>query len=502
MQMKSAEGFTKFGTFSVGPARQVRGELRVAGEDTSLYLRDGQEFEPHSIPGGCVAGTLHDLTRVTLVQCVTLEGLGYSMRDGERYFFARLFPHFVLEGRRHLDPSLSAVADIALVIEDASTLFYDFDAFGTVIDPAPHIERIATANNLDRPIMTGPDPLIAYFTGKRDIVDVDTVLGKVRVRHNPSWNPGGPDGVRINNVISIGIEPESPITFDEGISRTLRLLRFLDLVLGRPQNLVDMSIGVSFDGCVEPLKVHWSYRPSRTPRSMEDGRAPHPADVLLDPIRRSTEFAEVLRVYFQMDAERREARERFHASFARQRVYSIDRLIGAANMFDILPKSAAPNDVDLPQEVREAKERGRAIFQALPESYERDSVLSALGRVGKASLKHKTRHRVQRIVDAIGERFPELQLVLDEAVNCRNHYVHGSAAKVDYSRNFDIVTFFTDTLEFVFAASDLIDAGWDIRAFVEKGTTMSHPVGRYCVNYTDELKALRELLAGDDRTTA
>ena len=105
-------------------------------------------------------------------------------------------------------------------------------------------------------------------------------------------------------------------------------------------------------------------------------------------------------------------------------------------------------------------------------------------------------------MSVIGERFPELQLVLDEAVNCRNHYVHGSTAKIDYSQHFDMVTFFTDTLEFVFGASDLIDAGWDMRIFVEKGTTMSHPFGAYRVNYSGGLKALKELLAGDDRTTA
>jgi hypothetical protein len=59
--------------------------------------------------------------------------------------------------------------------------------------------------------------------------------------------------------------------------------------------------------------------------------------------------------------------------------------------------------------------------------------------------------------------FPDSYLVLDEAVNCRNHYVHGSRAKIDDQEHFfETVPFFTDTLEFVFAASDLIEAGWNI----------------------------------------
>jgi len=85
-------------------------------------------------------------------------------------------------------------------------------------------------------------------------------------------------------------------------------------------------------------------------------------------------------------------------------------------------------------------------------------------------------------------------LVLNEAVDCRNHYVHGSTPKFDYTQNFDMVCFFTDTLEFVFAASELIEAGWNIRIFTETPTTMSHPFGAYRVNYDRHLQALKGLL--------
>ena len=81
------------------------------------------------------------------------------------------------------------------------------------------------------------------------------------------------------------------------------------------------------------------------------------------------------------------------------------------------------------------------------------------------------------------------------AVNCRNFYVHGGDASLDYNANFDRVTFFTQTLEFVFAASDLVEAGWDIKAWSTTGTTMSHPFTRYRINYAQELQALKALLA-------
>jgi hypothetical protein len=60
------------------------------------------------------------------------------------------------------------------------------------------------------------------------------------------------------------------------------------------------------------------------------------------------------------------------------------------------------------------------------------SILSDLARVKKSKLKHKIRHRAQFVSSALGARFDELTLVTDEAVDCRNHYVHGSEPSFDY----------------------------------------------------------------------
>jgi len=492
--MRDSETFTKFGKFFVAPEKEIYGELRVAGKESSLYVRDDEFFHPDLSADGCITGTLHDLTKVTLLKCLLLEGLGSSSRDGQQYHFARLFPHFVLEGRRHISPNDRSISQITFVLDDATALFYDFDAFGTVIDSDPYIEQIVAANKLERPVPIGPEPRIAYFTGKRDIVQADTALGRVCVRHNPNWSLGGPNGVRIDNVISITLETANPINFPEAITRTVRLLRFLELIIGRPQNLHEFVVFVDGGELPEPLKVHWSHRPIRTVEAVGNTLRPQPADLLLDPIDRQTEFINVIRAWLEKDEERQDSRQRFHTCFAQQHTYSVERLISAANMFDILPESAAPRDVDLPAILREAKEQCRKIFEPLPNSYERNGVLNALGRVGKASLKHKTRHRAQYLVDAVGDRLPDLVLVLDAAIDCRNHYVHGSASKIDYSSNFDMVIFFTNTLEFVFGASELVEAGWNIRTFVETPTSMSHPYGAYRISFQQSLQALKALV--------
>jgi hypothetical protein len=185
---------------------------------------------------------------------------------------------------------------------------------------------------------------------------------------------------------------------------------------------------------------------------------------------------------------------RFSESFAKQNGYSIDRLIASANMFDILPSSAAPATVQLSKELEDAKELARSTFRSLPQSIERSSILNALGRMGQSSLKHKIRYRAQPIVDVIGARLPELTKVIDEAVDCRNHYVHGSAGSFDYNANFGTVCFFIDALEFVFAASDLIEAGWEVETWSQIPTSMSHPFAKFRVTYVERLRELKRLL--------
>jgi hypothetical protein len=491
--MDDVEGSKQTGRFTISPGKDVYGELTLAGAKTSLYLHDKEFFNTHAIAAQCVKGILHDLTKVSLIQCIMTSGTGSGSRGDERYHFANIFPHFVAYGDHHISPDEKTITEVHFVVDDATTLFYDFDAFGIVINAKPFIEQIAHANALPREIKTGPDPQILYFTGKREIFAADTVLGRISAVHSPSHNLGGPNGVHLQNTIFITIAFKEAVTFDDATSSTLTLLRYLGMLAGRPQNLLKFSLRIgSGPESFVFLRVYWSMSPKRDP-SHEENR-PHPADVLLDGARQPEQFASVLTSWLERQEAWHDARLRFSSSFAEQQRYGIDRLIGSANMFDILPSSAVPADVTLSDELKAAQEAGRKIFGPLQPSPERDSVLGALGRIGKSTLKRKIRHRAQRLIDAIGNRFPELLSVTDEAVNCRNYYVHGGDPRFDYSANFNVVNFFTDTLEFVFAASDLIEAGWDVEAWSEIPTSMSHPFGRYRVNYLFSLQSLKALL--------
>lgn len=240
------------------------------------------------------------------------------------------------------------------------------------------------------------------------------------------------------------------------------------------------------------LYVYWCMPPSRD--SSAESFELQPADLPIHATVHVVEFTNVLKCWLERNDTWRSARNRFSTALSDQHTYDIDRIVGAANMFDILPSSACPTTVTLSQDIEKARNDARKAFQALPASPERDSVLGTLGCIGKASLKRKVRSRAKPITDIVGARFPELDLVVDQAIDCRNYFVHGSVAKIDYDQHFDQVMFFVDTLEFIFSASDLVESGWDIASWITQGTTLSHPFGRYRVGYTEQLGELKKLL--------
>lgn len=484
--MRRSNEVGESGTFIIEPNREVFGTLKIAGKQSELYLHDRNCFQAAFRGSENLTGTLHDLTRVTLIGCLTT-GLGHSSVRAESYHFARIFPHYVVTGTQHLDSEAPTIQEIIFIVDDAPTLFYDIDAFGTSFDARPHVENIVMGKKLTRKVKIGEWPQLAYFTGKVEIVSVETTLGKVAAQHNPSGGLGGPCGVRIDNRISVSITTSGPGTFAEAISRMLTLLRFFAIVVGRPQVVKDLWVVVAGNAASERLRVHWNHAPTRDEDISGKDSAPQPADILLDPVRRPAEFTDVMRNWLAVDRVRRDARVRFASCFEHENVYPVDRIVGAANMFDILPPAAVPKGFALAPDIVDAKRQCDEIFRNLPASQERSSVLDALGRLGMSSLRRKVRHRAANILSAVGYCFPELESVIDEAVNCRNHYVHGSLSKIDCNQHFAVLSFFIDTLEFVFAASELIEAGWNIREWVSTPTSMSHPFGRYRVGYAQSL---------------
>jgi hypothetical protein len=493
--MESFEGFRKSGTFIVAPGTEVQGDLILKGPKTTLDLYDKDFFSTHNVQDGCILGVLHDRTKVSLIDCITMQRPGSGSRGDERYHFSSIFPHFVIFGDEHVTPTDKKITTVSFHVEDAATLFYDFDAFGKVIDASPYMADIVEARRkYGREVTVGEHPMLFYFTGKCEIFKAETVFGTVTAQHRPSCAMPGPRGITVDNKIHVNIAFKQGMVVKETMSTVHILLGFLAVIAGRPQTVLSLAFGIQGpDDKMNRLDVYWSM--SRPRDDHDNGQGPHPGDLPIQAARTPEYFADVLTSWLGRDHEWRSARARFSTAFGLQHTFTIDRLVGAANMFDILPASAVPVDAPMTKELEDAKTQSRALFKALPSSPERDSVLNALGRVGKATLKHKVRARVKLILERIPSRFAELELVLAEAIDCRNYFVHGSKAKLDYVAQFDQVIFFTEALEFTFAASDLVECGWNIEEWAKQSSTLSHPFDRFRFDYEGRVKDLKRALA-------
>lgn len=478
-----------FGKFELSNEKLVFGQLKLAGDTPRLELQDDTPFTKADIDRTFLHGTLNDFRKVTLLDCVQM-GSAVNSLDESSSHHASIVPHYVLLGDRHVHPEELAVSSVSFSIGDAWTLFHDLKAFGLDQNAKQHIAEVAGIGEEGKATLAGDDPRIVYFTGKTSIAEVRTVIGTVCVKRCAGWDMGGAHGIRIDNTIFIGIAFENLLTVEMATQRLIQLLRFLELVIGRAQELTNVYLQPGEAGSL-PLEFRWTFPPSR---QMQGGRIPHSSDVLLKPISEPDIFAKVMQNWLASDQERGDARSRLLTSFRNQNEYDTDRLIRAANMFDILPASAFAV-VELSPELIDAKKQCHKLFRALPESLERDAMLNELRRIGELSLKRKVLSRGQFLICGMGDTFPELEMVLKAAVDCRNHYVHGGSSKIDYRQKSDTTGFLTDALEFVFVVSDLKDMGWNPYAYINKYTTMSHTLGAFRVDYAERLHSLKSLTA-------
>ncbi|RWE79587.1 MAG: hypothetical protein EOS42_01055 [Mesorhizobium sp.] len=343
-----------------------------------------------------------------------------------------------------------------------------------------------------REITKGEHPEIAYFTGRHTIIEVATDMGQISAQNLPSMSVEGPQGSGFVNSIWVEIAFESARTFSHVLESAYVLEPFFSMIAGRPQRMEEMRLLAPSSTLDGPPRIFEVYSTMK-PHVRFLGSPPHPADLPIDAVRRPEEYSNVLTDWVKRAPSWMDARSRY-SNALRTQVFDIDRLVGSANMFDILPSSAAPQDIELSKDLITARDQSRHLFSKLPDSAERSSILNALGRLGKSALKHKVRWRAAPIIEALGGEFPDLNWVLDEAVNCRNHYVHGTPSKVNYAANFqDSAGFFTKSLEFVFAVSDLIEAGWDIKAWAARSSSLTHPFFEYKHSYMANLAAAKAL---------
>jgi hypothetical protein len=388
------------GTYTLPSGKSVVGELCLKGSCTSLTLHS-DEFLTSVETASCVKGTAYAGEYLTLIDCNS-PGMGYtSFKDAPTRYHANVFPHYVAIGQRHLEPSEPCIRAIHFTTTDLTTLFYDFDAFSSVIDAKSIIDVVLQERRKMRPVEAGERPQIFYFTGKDCIVEVPTAIGKVSVHHRPNYSMGGPTGVFIKNRIVVSIEPDQPATFHDSVDWMYQVACFLSMAAGRAQGIDHIHVTTTevIDDIPQSLTIHPSFRWKASDKSEQ--HKPHPGDVPLDPIRHRAEFDAVLVNWIGRHSGWRAARSRYLDCMRKANKYGPERLVAAANMFDILPSDAVPLAAELTVDLASTRDKCAEMFRKHPHGIDRDSALSALGRLGQPSLPKKVAHRVS-IVESQG----------------------------------------------------------------------------------------------------
>lgn len=477
--MNSVPNEPVVGRFSLN-GESYWGQLQIAGSDTRLTLYGDSHIPWSTKRLDCLFGELVDGSSVTLLDVIRM-GAKTTHSKSKQHHSITLYPHYVIKGWFHQNPKVPEITGVSFSITDGSVLFYDSKAFGAVHGRPELLAEMLKAYRGDESIDLGDFPSVSYFSGNQTIVSVPLHWGELQAWHSFSQDSSGVVG---NRDVTISFDFSSPRTFESAIEPMIRFVRFSEMVTGRPQTPRECSLryleaeGEGYRG----LELYWCTNLSKyTDRDFRDSRL-SPFELPVNGGLHKDEFVSVFKNWFNSCDDKIRARTQICNSLMGGNHYTFERLVSSANAFDLLPDDLFPKGVPISEEMRKARDGARALFRALPDSPERQSVLGALGRVGSMTLKRKIRHRAARILPLARHGFQSLEKVIDRAVDFRNFLVHGSDSGTDWS-NVDL-PFLVDTLEFVFVFSDLLDCGLDGRRFLDTPSSG----GAFLLNYAKDFE--------------
>ena len=300
---------------------------------------------------------------------------------------------------------------------------------------------------------------------------------------------------QLDGQVVICLEFPKPASFDAIHTAVRKILLFLRFVSNYPVEIERLAISLHQDddedsSSSQELEVIPS--PSLPTIHKNDEHDSFLAPIVAD----GNSMANLIANWTELGEkdQRWEARNRFDESCLRKgSVYDPDRLVAAANLFDLLPKSSSRASCQLSDESQKVIQSAKAVLKKLNSGSEGDKrvwqqVSDCLGRLKEPSLKDKVQVRAQKIIDDFSFDFSQLCKATDQAVNLRNRYVHGAVFKLGEPEDF--VCFLTKTLEFVFVVSELIEAGWSTQYFSERERMFDHFISSYLHTYQWEIRSV------------
>ena len=463
--------------FDAGEGRRIAGQLKLKRGDlfdsNVVSIADDKFFR---VPNG---GSLHGISKagkVSLLDCVRGGMLGatnwgdFAMHHGDVSFRYALF------GNRRISLDDKCIRGMQFTLEGAqSSVFMNdrFQRFGHMHDPD---EEILNAIERKRPeylrgeLVKGK-AMVSYFTGDWDFLPpFETVLGTVHVSR--SMHGDFSFGLNLEDTPRIAVHFNDDPTTLEGAWRKMRDIRqFFAWMMGYAPGWKDVLVFTSQpdEGGLrsDPEGDLEAFGPNEWNEVPELARE---YGTLIDASEHPNHFVKVMTKWLERnaDARRSSANARYFGSMQGMPSSTAeDRIVSAANTFDLLPNEDKPSLDPLPANVLDVlTDAGENIKSCMRLGPQRDDILTSLGLIRKNKrLRHIIEHRAKITLRYFGQHgLMDLEKTIPLAVKCRNYYTHGlnhqHPGDVDYA-DFQIVFFLTATLEFIYGASELLLCGWN-----------------------------------------
>ena len=480
--------------FDSKDGRRVAGLLKLTKSDlldSNVLSITNDEFV-HIDSGGSLNG-ISEEGKVSLLDCVRGDTLNITRRDDLVIHHGDVTFRYALFGRRHVSMDETCIHGIQFTLEGVESSVFPndkFERFGHLHDPA---EAVLKAIERTRPEYLKGEfvrgkAMVSYFTGDWDFLPrFDTVLGTVRVGRSMQIDHFDR---AMGDTQHIAVDFDDPTTLEGAWTKMWEIRQFFAWMMGYAPGWKNVLIFTS------PADEHGFRRDVASEIEVfgpngwkEVPEASRRHGALIDASQHPEHFMKVMASWLQRnaDARRKDANARFFGCLPGVSDRFVeDGIVSAANTFDLLPDEDKPETEPLPEDVLGIlMEASQNVRGCMPAGAQRDDVLHALGSIRRNKrLRHIVEHRAEIVLSRFGDhRLRQLGKVIALAVKCRNYYTHGPGdpgpADADYT-DLNVVVFLTETLEFIYGASELLLCGWDPNKSVRDEW---HPLGGYVKSY-------------------
>ena len=491
MAIRSNEKYDKpiKGVFEIGHDRQIAGSIEVKKNhavDSAIVSLVDNEFL-HLNYGDSLYGVT-EAGRASLHDCAQAVSSHTQWHDFGLYHGDAPF-RCVLFGEEFIKPEERCIHGIefSLVGSDASVFTGDLSSkHGSIFNPSK-ATLDALKNELNAPDndFSASGSVVTYYKGdSRVLSEFKTSCGTIHI-----WRPWSMSGHNMHNDyeprINIRFDNEL-LTVDDSVSRMFEIRQFFTWIMGYAPIWEDLAVYTSREFDAENRTSMGNFYDLFIPQeSKEDNGLKNRRfqGALIDGIGHSEHFIDVMNNWLKrnINYKRRQANVRLFGSFdGTSRKVLEDRIVAAANMFDLLPDEDKPASSELPQKVQSTIDCAmQEIRKEMDQGSQRDDLLTSLGHLKSSTtrLRATISHRADIVIQLIGEdRLPNINADIRLAVNCRNYYTHGRASsEVDFGDP-TTVWYLAVTLEFIYMVSELTLCGWDPSKSIKGGF---HPYEAY-----------------------